>query len=232
MRDEPITATFDPRAGVRITDRHHGEVTDTEEAPGWDAIDTALAPLYPEAEPFHVGYFPPRGFEGGALQGCSAYPAEGHWHYVTYGLSELYAPGEDADPEWSGWGFELTLRVPRGDEQQPPQWPYAMLQQVAKYVNGNKVLLEDGHRVDFRQPITGHPHLEDAPATGLTVFAFTADPQLGTIDTPNGKVTFLQAVGVTAEEKTAMVESRTADVLARLAAGNPLLVTDPGRAAG
>ncbi|MFC0542287.1 hypothetical protein [Kutzneria chonburiensis] len=47
------------------------------EAPGWDAIDAR-----------HVGYHPPKGFVGGALQGCSAYPAEGHWHYITYGLSE------------------------------------------------------------------------------------------------------------------------------------------------
>ncbi|WP_409468810.1 suppressor of fused domain protein [Streptomyces sp. HC307] len=124
----------------------------------------------------------PGPFEGGALQGCSAYPAAGHWHYVTYGLSELYAPHEDDDPEWSGWGFELTLRVRRGAEERPPQWPYGMLQEVAKYVNGSQVLLEDGHRIDFRQPVTGHPHLEDAPATALTVFAFTTDPQLGTID--------------------------------------------------
>ncbi|MEU6370833.1 suppressor of fused domain protein [Streptomyces sp. NPDC046931] len=69
----------------------------------------------------------------------------------------------------------------------------------------------------------------EVPPTGLTVFAFTADPQLGTIDTPNGKVTFLQAVGVTAEEKGAMTDSSTAQVLQALAAGNPLLVTDPAR---
>ncbi|MGW2857788.1 hypothetical protein ACWDAZ_40260, partial [Streptomyces sp. NPDC001215] len=81
-------------------------MTQTEEASGWDAIDAALAPFYPGITPFHVGYFPPKGFEGGALQGCSAYPAEGHWHYVTYGLSELYTPGEDDDPDWSGWGFD------------------------------------------------------------------------------------------------------------------------------
>ncbi|MGW5481566.1 suppressor of fused domain protein [Streptomyces sp. NPDC004008] len=224
-----LTDKTGPASGRPFGVRHHEAVTQTQEAPGWDAIDAALAPFYPGITPFHVGYFPPKGFEGGALQGCSAYPAEGHWHYVTYGLSELYTPGEDDDPDWSGWGFELTLRVRRGSEEQPPGWPYRMLQEVAKYVNGNQVLLEDGHRIDFRQPVTGHPHLEDAPPTGLTVFAFTADPQLGTIDTPNGKVTFLQAVGVTAEEKGAMTDSSTAQVLQALAAGNPLLVTDPAR---
>lgn len=84
--------------------------------------------------------------------------------------------------------------------------------------------------VDFRQPVTGHPHLADAPATGPTVFAFTAAPQLGTVGTPNGKVTFRQAVGVTPQEKAAMLEGGAARVLAEPAAGDPLLVTDPARA--
>ncbi|WP_406354295.1 suppressor of fused domain protein [Streptomyces sp. NBC_00658] len=206
-------------------------MTDTPAAPGWDAIDAALAPLYPNIEPRHVGYYPPMGFAGGALQGCSAYRAEGQWHYVTYGLSALYGPEEDDDPEWSGWGFEFTLRVPRGDEDQPPQWPYQMLQEMAKHVSSNQVLLEAGHRIDFRQPVTGHPHLPDAPPTGLTVFAFMEDPQLGTINTPHGKVIFLQAVGITAEEKARMLESSMEQVLELLAQGNPQLVTDPARAA-
>ncbi len=204
-------------------------MNDVDEAPGWGAIDAALAALYPGIEPRHVGYQPPRGFVGGALQGCSAYPADGHWHYVTYGLSELYQPGPDADPEWSGWGFELTLRVPRESEDQPPSWPFAMVQELAKYVNKNQVLLEPGHRIDLRQPITGHPHLPDAPATGLTVYALTLDPQLGHISTPNGDVVFLQAVGVTAGEKARMLTSSTADVLSDLAENNPLLITYPHR---
>jgi hypothetical protein len=199
------------------------------DAPGWDAIDAALSPLYPGVEPRHVGYHPPRGFVGGALQGCSAYLADGHWHYVTYGLSELYQPGPEDDPEWSGWGFELTCRVVRGTETEAPGWPFSMLNELAKHVNTNKVLLEAGHRIDLQQPITGHPHLPDAPPTDLTVYALTLDPQLGSIDTPNGKVEFLQAVGVSSPEKAEMLETSTAAVLTRLAEGNPLLITDPHR---
>ncbi|MBE1498230.1 hypothetical protein H4696_005330 [Amycolatopsis lexingtonensis] len=203
-------------------------MTETD-APGWDAIDAALARWYPDVEPRHAGFHPPPGFAGAGLQGCSAFSAEGHWHYVTYGLSELYRPGAEADPEWSGWGFELTFRLARGTEAEPPQWPFAMLNQLAKHVNANEVLLEPGHRIDLRQPITGHPHLPDAPPTELTVYALKLDPQLGRIDTANGKVDFLQAVGVSSAEKAAMLETSTADVLAVLAEGNPLLVTDPHR---
>lgn len=202
------------------------------EAPGWDAIDEALAPLYPGLTPHHVGYHPPKGFVGGALQGCSAYPAEGHWHYVTYGLSELYLPDAEDDPEWSGWGFELTCRVIRGAEPEPPRWPFTILNELAKYVNTSKVVLEPGHRFGMSEAITGHPHLPDAPPTELRVWAFTLDPQLGRIDTPNGKVEFLQAVGVSNGEKAEMLATSTADVLARLADENPLLITDPARTSG
>ncbi|MBN6039972.1 suppressor of fused domain protein [Amycolatopsis sp. 195334CR] len=205
-------------------------MTDTDEAPGWDAIDLALNAWYEGITPHHVGYQPPAAFSAN-LQGCSAYPAADHWHYVTYGLSELYHPGPNDDPEWSGWGFELTFRpARRPDEVQAPGWPFGVLNQLAKHVNTNKVLLEPGHRIDLGQPITGHPHVPDAPATGLTVFALTVDPQLGTIDTPHGKVVLLQAVGVTAQEKAVMLESSTAAVLEELAARNPLLITDPARA--
>ncbi len=194
-----------------------------EEAPGWDAIDAALAARYGDQQPWHAG----SGVPSPHLHACSAYAADGHWHYVTYGLSELFEPIPEADPEVSGWGFELTMRVPRAGEE-PPRWPFRMLDEIAQYVNDSRSLLAPGHRLDFRQPVTGHPGIEGAPATGLTVFAFVVDPELGEIDTPNGRVVFLQAVGVTAEEKGWMLASSTAGVLADR--GDPLLLTDPSRA--
>jgi hypothetical protein len=200
---------------------------DEDAAPGWDAIDAALSTLYPGVEPRHVGYALPAALSHN-LQGCSAYPALGHWHYVTYGLSELYTPGADDDPAWSGWGFELTLRVARGAETDAPGWPFAVLNQLANFINAQRVLVEDGHRMDMRQPVTGYPQT-DGPETVLTVFAFTVDPQLGSIDTPNGRVVFYQAVGITSEEKSRMQESSTRRVLDEMIGSNPLLITDPAR---
>ena len=199
----------------------------SSKSPGWQAIDDAAATLYGDAPPRHVGYQPPAAFSDN-LQGCSAYRAQDHWHYISYGLSELYVPAPEDDPEFSGWGFELTMRVP-GDESEPPQWPFTMINEMAKHVNSNRVLLEPGHRIDLRTPVTGFPHLPDAPDTGLTVFAVCIDPELGEIDTPNGRVAFLQLVGITAGEKEEMVASSTADVLGRLADISPWLITDPGR---
>lgn len=228
MHHVPVTTTSGPDNTLSSPD----EPTPAEElpSPGWEAIETAMSRLYGQATPHHVGYMPPAAFSTN-LQGCSAYAAADHWHYVSYGLSELYVPDEEADPDFSGWGFEFTLRVPRHpDESEAPGWPFTMINELAKHVNGNGVLMETGDRVDLQAPVTGHPHLPDAPPTGLTVYAFTLDPQLGQINTPNGQVAFLQAVGVTAEEKEQMLATSTADVLTDMATTNPYLLTDPARA--
>jgi Suppressor of fused protein (SUFU) len=162
------------------------------------------------------------------LQGCSAYDADDHWHYVSYGLSDLYEKDPADEPEFSKWGLEITFRLAKmsADRGQPPGWPFDLLNRIANWVNRDAVLLEPGLRINFGQPITGHPTVAGAPATGLTTLAVTPDPQLPEIDTPNGRVWFLQLVGVTPAEYAEMVASSTADVLGRLAVGNPLLVID------
>lgn len=102
-----------------------------------------------------------------------------------------------------------------------------MLNEMAKHVNANSVLLGPGHRIDLRRPITGYPNVAGAPDTDLTVFAITIDWQLGEIATANGKVVFLQLVGVTAADKDRMAASSTAAVLAERAHRDPMLITDP-----
>jgi len=42
-----------------------------------------------------------------------------HWHFVTYGFSELYEK-EKEDPEHSGFGFELTFRLAKADRETEP----------------------------------------------------------------------------------------------------------------
>jgi hypothetical protein len=42
------------------------------------------------------------------------------WNAITYGMTELFGKDFD-DSQVSGWGHELTMRVPRNAEQ-PPDW--------------------------------------------------------------------------------------------------------------
>ena len=193
-------------------------------APGWDAITKVFDTLYPGVEPKHVGYTPGLAF-GSGLQGCSAYRAADHWHYVTYGLTELWDKDADSEPSISGWGYEFTMRVPFDDGETPPRWPFVLLEQLAKTSNQHGACYEAGHRVDIRQPVTGQPD------TALTALAITSDPQLPEpVESPNGSFTLLQIVGITAQELARMKADSTSAVLDELATANPLLVTDPSRA--
>jgi hypothetical protein len=189
-----------------------------QDSPGWTAIDQAVQRLLPGAEPLHwsTEHLPDQG-----VYGINAFRASDHWLYVTYGLSELFGKVSD-DPDTSGWGFELTMRVPIQIEA-PPNWPSRLLKSLGDYVYGTGTAFEATHRFDPGGPITG----EDD--TLLTAVAFDDDPQLTPIDTPHGRLAFLTTFGITTQEYAAMRRSTTMTVLDRVRASNPLLVTDMAR---
>ncbi|HEV2890326.1 MAG TPA: suppressor of fused domain protein [Frankiaceae bacterium] len=210
------------RRGRRGSGDEPGDEPGGESAPGWDAVTAALRGLHGDARDWHVAPLLSPLLGGRGYHGCSAFAAGDHWHYVTYGLSALFEPG-------TGWGIELTLRVPRADEPEPPRWPYAVLSDLVEYVRATGNVILPGEWMETPGAVTGHPANPEAPPTGLTCLAFVVDPRLGRIATPHGEVTFVQAVGITAAERQAMEDDADA-VLDALAAGNPLLVTDPARA--
>jgi hypothetical protein len=192
-------------------------------APGWDAIDAVLARLYPGVVPVHLAPHPGAHMPGGGVQGISAYPAAGHWHLVSYGLSELYEK-VSRQPEISGWGFELTIRVARGpDETEAPQWAFNVLERLARVTQAEKHRYRVGDRIDLDNPLDGDP------ASRVRALLVVADPELGVVETPNGAVEFRQVVGVTANELDFLRAGSTDVVLEHLAEGNPLLVTDVRR---
>ncbi|MEV4055306.1 suppressor of fused domain protein [Amycolatopsis sp. NPDC049688] len=192
---------------------------DEESAPGWDAIEAAVAPHVPAQEPLHWGTGTVPGQDG--IYGISAYRGDGHWLLVTFGLTELFGKESD-DPGTSGFGFELTLRVPVAGEQ-PAPWSLTLLQRLGEYVFSTGRGFEPGHRLSPGGPITG------SADTRLTAIAFDADPVLGPIGTPHGAARFLTVFGITDDELRTAKETSTADVLASHRRGNPLLVTDPAR---
>ncbi len=159
------------------------------------------------------------------LDGTSAYPIDGpepHWHYVSYGLSELYEK-QSSNLEESGWGFELTFRLARAPEEGAPLWPVTLLQKIARYVFTSGNWFEPGHHVDLGGPITTDDD------TALVALVMAEDPELGTIDTPNGRVVFVQCVGVTEDELEIVRQWDAGKFLAAVATRTPRLVTDLAR---
>jgi len=200
-----------------------------DEAPGWEAINRALAPIYGESEPtFHYGTLISARLGGpDPIDGISAYRSSqfrDHWHFVTFGFSELY------DKEWenqeiSGWGFELTLRVVRGTEPEPPSWVLNFLQNLGRYVFKTGNTFSAGDHMNTNGPLN-----LGAPESLIRAFIIAADPQLpATMNTPHGSLSFVQVFGITLDELQA-VKRWNGEKFAELASRSiPGLVTDLDR---
>lgn len=132
-----------------------------------------------------------------------------HWHYISFGLSDLHGDGRVHQHELmpdgelrSGMGFELSFRLvkpPAGPTdtqsgpEKPPTWPANLLQALARYVfqTGNRLCA--GDNVPWRKSL-------DNSASSIQHMLITTDPQLRRTLTPFGWVDFCQIVGVTEEE--------------------------------
>jgi suppressor of fused len=198
-----------------------------EQAVGWDAIDAALENIYKGKEPRHYAAVIPWMLGGpDPLNGISVWKRldpSPHWHYVTYGFSELYEKDSD-DKEISGYGFELTFRVACDpDDQEPPAWALNLLQNLGRYVFQSGNVFASGHWMNANGPIALETDTE------LKSIAIIADPELPRIDSPNGRVDFLQLVGLTLDEEQAAKSWNTTGLLKLLEPHMPLWITDLSR---
>lgn len=195
---------------------------------GKDAITQHLDQLYRGRKPKQ--YDNPHPFSAGGedpLDAICVYWRAGpvpHWHFVTFGFSELYAK-KSANRAASGHGFELTLRLAAAPgAAEPPIWPMHLLQSLARYVFKTGKGFQDGHRMSANGPISlGIP-------TRLCSMGFACDPELAPIGTPNGRVVFLQVVGMTLDEERAAQQWDTRKLLDLMQAHMPLWIIDLQRA--
>lgn len=155
-----------------------------------------------------------------------AYEPEDYWLYVTFGLSNLYATQPHPESqEYSGYGFELTMRVPcNEDDFEFPVWPQSFLQQYSQYVVRENCVFEAGQFVD-----AGGPIFPDTP-TNIEGFVLAPDVQLGGgIQTASGCVEMLQLVGVTRDELDFACSIGINAFVSGLSRIEPMLITDYSR---
>ncbi|MGB6094997.1 MAG: suppressor of fused domain protein [Comamonas thiooxydans] len=203
-----------------------------EGSQGWDAIEGALQAVYGDQQPAHFGTLIKFRLGGEEpLDGVSVYRSEQgvpHWHYVSYGFSDLYGDLDDsydiAPGKPSGYGFELSFRLMRAaSEQEPPSWPVNFLQNIARYVFRTGNVLAPGHWMTASGPIKA-----DAD-TLLTEMGFVQDPELAAIHTPYGDLMFLQLVGLTSDELREVRRWNVLGALQSLQSYMPLWITDLAR---
>lgn len=201
-----------------------------EDAVGWDAIERQLDKLYPDEEPQHFATIIKHMLGGeDPLDGISVYESEKqepHYHFVSYGFSELYYDEESVGNEFSKFGFELTFRLKKKDGDNL-HWAINLMQNLAKYVFKSGNWFDEYHFIPANGPI----RLEYD--TDITALVFVADPELGKIETPHGEVQFLQMVGITSTEYEQLKENpKTSEVeklVKHLKRDNELLITDLDR---
>jgi suppressor of fused-like protein len=155
-----------------------------------------------------------------------------HWHYVSCGLTDLHGDARVHPPATSpeapsGYGFELSFRLRREPNQnQPPTWPAALLNSIAKYVFESENKLVAGDHINWSKPL-------DRGTSALRHLLVAKDPQLEQFSTGLGTVRFLQLIGVSEEELKSVQrwngEGITELLRASPATGGSLLVTDPAR---
>lgn len=201
--------------------------TPDDNAPGWDAITAATDRLYPGQEPKHVGTLVPWEFGGpDPLRGISAWQRTEpvpHWHFVTYGFSELFDKVSE-NTEFSGYGFELTFRLACDPaDEEPAKWVFSFLQNLARYVFQTGNIFDDGQWTNLNGPICL------GSETLIRSAGFVYDPELPAIETPNGRVAFVQVVGLTNDEEEAGKHWQVRKLLEEFSPHMPLWVTDIAR---
>ncbi len=167
---------------------------------GWNAITEAFQKVYTgQDEPKHFGVLIPWRLGGNdPLDGIGVYDSGDCWHFVTYGLTELYEK-ESENTEYSGYGMEFTLRLKKGcyeDEEAELRCICGIFQSIAR------LTFEHGELFNVWEYIyTGQQTgMDTRQLSKLTGFFTIPDTKIPTIQTPNGKVEFVEFVGATDAE--------------------------------
>lgn len=178
---------------------------------GFDAITKECEKKYPnQKNPKHYGTLVKWQFGGkDPLDGISIYDGGKYWHFVTYGLSELYEK-ETNDKEISGYGMEFTFKLKKDqyeNEEEEIKCICGILQAIARitFTEG-----EIFHAYEYLY--TGQTEgIDSKMKSNITGFITISDPDFNSIHTPNGKVDFIELIGVTTKEILA-IKNKEIDV--------------------
>jgi len=208
------------------------ETYSDESSPGLDAISLREKEIYGEQDPTHWATVLPYELGGEdplwAIECFKSNKQQKHLHYITLGFTNLWYDEEYAEDDVNGFGFELTFRcTPTADDPEIPLWPANFLQNIAKYVFKSQKGFNDFHYMSANGPIRANT------ATEITAFTFYTDPEMGEIDTPHGKIKFLQLFGITSDEYIDLKEKKytAKELIEKHKLNNPLLITDLKREA-
>lgn len=177
---------------------------DKIEAKGWEAITDACEKIYPtQKNPKHYGTLISWQLGGNdPLDGISIYDGGDYWHFVTYGLSELYDK-KSSNKEISGYGMEFTLKLKKDNyenEESEIKSICGILQSIARITFTNGEIFKT-----YEYLYTGQTQgIDSKGQSNITGFITIPDTEIKPINTENGKVEFVEFIGVTDKELLAI----------------------------
>lgn len=176
---------------------------------GFDAITKECERIYPnQKNPKHYGTLINYNLGGNdPLDGISIYDGGNYWHFVTYGLSELYEKKSEIT-EISGYGMEFTFKLKKDnyqDEEKELKNICEILQKIAQITFEENEIFNE-----YEYLYTGQKEGIDSNAlSNITGFITMPDNKFNELDTPNGKVKFIEFIGVTDNELKAIIDKKT-----------------------
>lgn len=179
-----------------------------DDAPGWDAITNEAERVYPnQKNPKHYGTII-KYYMGGndPIDGISVYDGGDYWHFVTYGLSELYEKRTN-NKEISGYGMEFTFKLKKdnySDEEAEIRNICGILQSFAR-ITFSKGEVFNEYEYLYSGQTTG---IDVNRKSNITGFITIPDKDLRPIDTPNGRVKFVEFIGATDDELKAIINKK------------------------
>lgn len=177
-------------------------------SPGWDAITNECKRVYKNQDnPIHYGTLISWDLGGDdPLEGISVYEGEEYYHFVTYGLTELYDKSS-SNKDVSGYGMEFTYKLKKGCYENLESEIKSMckiFQQIARITFLNGEVFNE-----FEYLYTGQKEgLDSRSVSKITGFITVLDETFNSIDTVNGKVKFVEFIGVTDSELTSILNKQ------------------------
>ncbi len=198
---------FDKYTEKNKIENENNKNVETNE-PGWDAITELCDRVYPnQKDPKHYGTLVSWELGGNdPLQGISVYDGGDYWHFITYGLSELFEKKSNIK-EVSGYGMEFTLKLKKDNyenEESEIQCICGILQSIAR-ITFTKGELFNVYEYLYTGQTEG---IDCNRKSNITGFITVPDDKFHEIDTPNGKVCFVEFVGVTDSELKAILNKQ------------------------
>jgi len=203
-----------------------------DDAVGWMFIDKQLKNIYNNQEPRHYNSALPSMFGKNPFDGFSIFDSnkeEKHKHFISYGMSSLYYDEDLIKHEFSRWGFELTFRIKaKKQEDEDSMWIIDIMNYLGNYVNKSGRWFEEYHfiplNIELKNKIKKETQLE------IEGIAFIKDIELKEINTPHGKLTFLQMVCLNKLEMEFLLENATTKEVEKLLKdkqkNNPYLINN------